>query len=391
MYVIYTHMKVEQNNLIKPPKIGEIVEGKFIGKGKSSVFLSLGNWGAGIIYGKEFYEAKDKLKNLKIGDNIFTKIIDSENEDGYVELSLTKAGKELAWETLKQKKEKDESLFVKILGANKGGLLAEVSGISAFLPVSQLSAENYPKVEGGDNQKILKALQQFIGKKMEVKIIDLDQKEEKLILSEKAKETGKIKEILKNCKVGDIVEGEITGVVSFGAFIKFSPSAAVPISGIKKGPLIEKPESQQSIKTPELEGLIHISELDWQLIENPTEMVKVGQKVKAKIIEISDGKISLSIKALKKDPWENIEEKYKKGDIIKGKVKKFNSFGVFVQISDPAYRQADKIQGLCHISEFGSQKKMEEALKIDEKYDFQILSIEPKEHRMSLKLVNSKQ
>jgi len=369
---------LELNNLTKPPKIGEIVEGKVISKGRSSVFLSLGNWGTGIIYGKEFYEAKDKLKDLKTGDSVFTKIIDSENEEGYIELSLTKAGKELAWETLKQKKEKDESLSVKILGANKGGLLAEVSGISAFLPVSQLSAENYPKIEGGDNQKILRALQKFIGKEMEVKIFDLDQKEEKLILSEKAKETGKIKEILKNYKVGDIVEGEITGVVEFGAFIKFSPSIA---QRKKDGPDLAKilPD-----KSSFLEGLIHISELDWQLIEDPTEIVKVGQKVKAKIIEISNDKISLSIKALKKDPWENIEEKYKKGDITKGKVKKFNSFGVFVQISD-------KIQGLCHISEFGSQKKMEEVLKIGEKYDFQILSIEPKEHRMSLKLINNKQ
>jgi len=346
---------LEQNNLIKPPKIGEIVEGEVIGKGRSSVFLSLGNWGAGIIYGKEFYEAKDNLKNLKIGDNIFTKIIDAENEEGYIELSLNKAGKELAWETLKQKKEKDESLSIKILGANKGGLLAEVSGISAFLPVSQLSQKNYPKIEGGDNQKILRALQKFIGKEMEVKIFDLDQKEEKLILSEKAKETGKIKEILKNYKAGNIVEGEITGVVEFGAFIKFGPE--------------------------NLEGLIHISELDWQLIEDPSEIIKVGQKVKAKIIEISNNKISLSIKALKKDPWENIEKEYKKGDIVKGKVTKFNSFGAFIQISP-------KIQGLCHISEFGSQNKMEETLKISDKKDFQILSIEPKEHRMSLKLVD---
>lgn len=359
---------VEESDLLKPPKTGEIVQGKIISKGRSSVFLDLGSWGTGIIYGKEFYEAKDKLKGLKIGDSIFTKIIDTENEEGYIELSLTKAGKELSWETLKQKKEKDESIWVKILGANKGGLLTEVSEIPAFLPVSQLSPENYPKIEGGDNQKILRALQKFIGKEMEVKIFDLDPKEEKLILSEKAKETGKIKEILKNYKEGDIVEGEITGVVDFGAFVKFPARSASSTTDAGGGP-------------ENLEGLIHISELDWQLIEDPAEIVKVGQKVKAKIIEILNDKISLSLKALKKDPWRDIEKKYKKSDIVKGKVMKFNPFGVFVQISS-------KIQGLCHISEFGSQKKMEEVLKIGEKYDFQILSIEPKEHRMSLKLIN---
>jgi len=342
-----------ENDLLKPPKVGEIIQGKVINKGKAAVFFDLGPIGTGIIYGKEFYEAKDKLKGLKIGDIIFTKITDLENEDGYIELSLTKAGKELAWEELRQKKEKDEILLIKILGANKGGLLAEVMGISAFLPVSQLSAQNYPKVEDGDSQKILKALQQFIGKEMEVKVFDFNQSEEKLILSEKAKKSGKIKEALDKCKVGDIIEGEITGIVDFGAFIRFAAGGE------------------------ELEGLIHISEMDWQLIEDPSEVVKVGQKVRAKIIDISNGRVSLSLKALKKDPWQDIDEKYKKGDIVKGEVIKFNPFGAFVKISH-------KIQGLCHISEFGSQKKMEESIKIGEKYDFQILSLDPRDHRLTL-------
>jgi len=345
---------LEKDNLLRPVRVGEIIQGKIINTGKASVFLDLGSRGTGIIYGREFYEAKEKLKNLKIGDTVFAKIVDLENEEGYIELSLTKAGKELAWGNISQKKENDETIKVKILGANKGGLLAEVSGISAFLPVSQLSPINYPKVEGGDAQKILKELQKFVGKEMEVKIFDFDQKEEKLILSEKAKEIKRIKEALKNYELGDIVKVEITGIVDFGVFVKF------------EGPV-------------ELEGLIHISELDWQLIENPSQIVKVNEIVKAKIIDISDGKVSLSLKALKQDPWKNIEEKYKKGDIVKGEVKKFNPFGAFVQISP-------KIQGLCHISEFGSEKKMEETLKINEKYKFKITLIDSKEHRLTLTL-----
>ena len=345
---------LEKDNLLRPVRVGEIIQGKIINTGKASVFLDLGSRGTGIIYGREFYEAKEKLKNLKIGDTVFAKIVDLENEEGYIELSLTKAGKELAWGNISQKKENDETIKVKILGANKGGLLAEVSGISAFLPVSQLSPINYPKVEGGDAQKILKELQKFVGKEMEVKIFDFDQKEEKLILSEKAKEIKRIKEALKNYELGDIVKVEITGIVDFGVFVKF------------EGPV-------------ELEGLIHISELDWQLIENPSQIVKVNEIVKAKIIDISDGKVSLSLKALKQDPWKNIEEKYKKGDIVKGEVKKFNPFGAFVQISP-------KIQGLCHISEFGSEKKMEEILKIGKEYNFKILSIDPAEHRLTLTL-----
>ena len=349
----------EKNNLVKPPKVGEIIEGKVIGKERQAMFLDLGNIGTGIIYGREFQEAKEELKNLKIGDSIFAKIVDLENEAGYIELSVSQASNELIWEGLKQKKEKGETITVKISGANRGGLLTEISTIPAFLPVSQLESCHYPRVEGGDSSKILRELQKFVGKTLEVKIFDLSPQEKKLILSEKVREVGKIREILKKYKVGEVVEGEITGITDFGAFIKFGEN---------------------------LEGLIHISELDWAIIEDPAEIVRVGEKLQAKIIEISDDKVSLSLKALKKDPWRGIEKKYKKGDIILGKVTKFNPFGAFVQIG-AAGGWHPKIQGLCHISEFGNQTRMEERLKIGKKYDFQILSIDPEEHRMTLKLV----
>ena len=198
---------LEKNNLVKALKREEIVEGKIVGRKKAAVFLDLGILGVGIIYGREFYEAKDMLKDLKTGSTVFAKIVELENEEGYVELSLSKASQELSWQTLSKKKEDGESFKVKILGANKGGLLAKVSGIPAFIPVSQLSPVNYPKVENNDSQKILKALQKFVGKELEVKIFDLDQREQKLILSERAKENEKIKDILKNYNIGDMVEG----------------------------------------------------------------------------------------------------------------------------------------------------------------------------------------
>jgi len=353
---------LEKNNAAKSPKIGEIIEGKIIGLKKGSMYVDLGPVGSGIIFGKEFFEARNILRDLKPGDTIFGKVVDFENEEGYFELSLSQAGAQLNWEKLKQQKDEGALISVKIQGANKGGLLADVLGIPGFLPVSQLSPQNYPRIEGGDTSKILKELQKFVGTDMEVKIFDLDPREGKLILSEKAKETEKIKEILKNYNVGDTIEGEITGLVDFGAFIKF-PAEAKPEEG--------------------LEGLIHISELDWAIVGDPVEIVKVGEKVKAKIIEIKDNKVSLSLKALKKDPWSAIQDKYKKGDKVSGKVTKFNPFGAFVQITP-------KIQGLCHISEFGTKQKMEETLKIDETYDFEILEIRPEEHRMSLKIAEEK-
>jgi len=264
---------LEKNDFLKPAKVGEIVEGIIIGKGRSAVFLDLGPMGTGIIYGKEFFDAKEKLKNLKIGEKIFAKIVELDNEEGYIEMSVSGASRELTFEMLRQKKEKGETIKIKILGANKGGLITKISGIPAFLPVSQLSAKNYPKVEGGEKTKILKALQKFIGADLEVKILDLSQREEKIILSEKAKDMDKKMEILKNYKIGDEVEGEITGVTNTGAFIKIDE---------------------------DIEGLIHISELDWKIVENPAEIVKLGDRVKAKIIDISNDKIYLSLKALKK-------------------------------------------------------------------------------------------
>ena len=344
---------LEKNNLLRPGKIGDIAGGTIVGAGQSTIYIDLGPIGTGIIFGREFYQAKTELKKMQIGDKVFSKIVDLENEDGYIELSLSEAGKEIGWDKLRKIKENDEIIKVKILGANKGGLIAEVESIQGFLPVSQLAPEHYPRVEGADKTKILQKLQQLIGSDLEVKIFDVNPQEEKLIFSEKATDTEKLKEILKNYKMDDVVEGEITGVVDFGAFMKFA----------------------------DLEGLIHISELDWQLIENPSEIVKVGEKVKAKIIEITgDGRVSLSLKALKKDPWVGIEEKYKKGDEIKGTVTKFNIFGAFVEIEP-------RIQGLCHISEFGTKAKMEESLQVGKNYKFQILQIDPAEHRMTLKLV----
>jgi small subunit ribosomal protein S1 len=333
-----------------------VIEGKVIGIGKSTLYLDLGPFGTGIIYGKEFKETKGALKDLKIGEKVMAKVINLETEEGFIDLSLKKADQEMAWGKIREKKEKDENVKVNISGANKGGLLTELYDIPAFLPVSQLSPDNYPRVEDGDPGKILKELQKFVGQDMEVKVLDFSPKENKLILSEKAKAAEKIKDILEKYKVGDVVNGEVTGISNFGVFIKFGKE--------------------------NLEGLVHISELDWKLIEDPAEIVKVNQKVKAKIINIEKDRVFLSLKALKKDPWEGIEKKYKKGDIIKGKVIKFKPFGALIQI-------ASNIQGLIHISEFSSQKEMEKIIEVDKKYNFEISLIDPAEHKVVLKLAKN--
>ncbi|OGD31553.1 hypothetical protein A3C91_04540 [Candidatus Azambacteria bacterium RIFCSPHIGHO2_02_FULL_52_12] len=340
------------------PKVGEVMSGTVIKKENATLYVDFGALGTGIIYGREFREALDIIRHMKPGDPISAKVVELENEKGFIELSLKEAGYTLAWDDLIAKMQKGEIVEVTIREANKGGLMADLNNMMAFLPVSQLSTKNYPRVDGGDKQKIYQELMKFVGTKFNVKVIDVNQQEGKLIISEKEAQDNDFKKLIEAFKVGDIVDGEVSGVVNFGAFIKF------------------KTKDQEG-QTIDLEGLAHISELDWQLIENPSDVVKVGDKVQAKIISLDGGKISLSLKALKKDPWENIEERFKKGDVVKGTVAKLNPFGIFVRLGGD-------IQGLCHISEFGNVEAMKQKVELGKTYDFIIQSISIKEHRMAL-------
>jgi len=337
----------------KPVKADQILEGEIIKVGKATIYVDLGSKGTGIIFGKEFFRAKQELKEVDIGDEIPVKVVNPDSEEGFVELSLKEASQEITWGKLKDKKEEERAFEVKISGANKGGLLTNVSGVSAFIPASQLAPDHYPDVEDGDQNRILQELQKLVGQELEVKILNLDPEEEKLILSEKATQENKIEEELDNFEVGDVVEGKITGIVDFGAFMRFQGE--------------EQP----------IEGLIHISELDWQLVEDPSEIVEEGEEVEAKIIEINGDRVSLSLKALKENPWEDVEDKFEKGEVVEGEVTKFDSFGAFVKL-------APKIQGLCHVSCFGSKKKMHSTLEIGEAYPFEITLINPDEHKIIL-------
>lgn len=310
--MVETEKLTKKLSVLVPLREGEIAEGKVIGVAKSAAYLDLGPSGTGIIYGQEFKDAKDFLKDLKVGDSIWAKVLSLDSDEGYIELSLSQAKKEMVWKELEEKRVNSEPLKVRVSGANKGGLLAEIFGIPAFLPVSQLSSKHYPKIEGGDKLRILKELQKFIGQELEIKILDLDPRQRKLILSEKAGRVEELKEMLKNYKVGDVVKGKITAVVDFGAFIAFPVPACAEAAEDAADVKEEKPESEEPAAEPAepieetcpepIEGLIHISELDWGLVQNPGLIVRPGQIVEAKIVEIADNKVALSIKALKPKP-----------------------------------------------------------------------------------------
>ncbi|HLC85071.1 MAG TPA: S1 RNA-binding domain-containing protein [Candidatus Nanoarchaeia archaeon] len=333
-----------------PPLIGDLVEGPVITVDKSSVYVDLAPFGTGIIYGREFIIARDIIKKINVGDVIAAKITDTSHKEGYYELSLKEARQALIWSEAEAAIRERRTLELPVKEANKGGLLIEWQGIVGFLPASQLKTEHYPHVTDGDKDKILEELKKMVGTRLNVSIITADPKEGKLIFSEKGSEQKEKEKIVSRYEIGSEVEGAVTGVVDFGVFIK-----------LEEG----------------LEGLVHISEIDWGLVDDPRNFVKVGQKISAKIIDIKDGKISLSLKQLKPNPWLEAAKKYKKDMTVTGVIIKFNKHGALASIEEG-------VAGLVHVSEFGTEDKLRKALELGKTYPFKISLFDPKEQKMAL-------
>lgn len=345
---------LEANDAPQLPKVGDTVEGTVISVSKSEVHLDIDGVATGVIRGHELFDESGEYSGLKNGERARATVLELENELGELELSFSHAGHKKAWDELYRLMKEQKLIEVPVTEANKGGLMVRVNRVMGFLPVSQLTPENYPRVEGGDKNRILEILQGFAGKILKVKVIDVNEAQGKLIVSEKAAWEEKQQDILDKFKIGQTVEGKITGIVDFGCFVEFGEG---------------------------LEGLVHISELAWQRVDDPHDFVKVGQNVKAKIIGIEGTKISLSLKQLIEDPWNKAVEKYSVGDTVSGTVLKLNPYGAFVQLDS-------QIQGLAHISELSHKRisSPSEVLKEGEKAKFKILSIEPIEHRLGLSL-----
>jgi small subunit ribosomal protein S1 len=344
---------ISEGNYLAIPKVGDVVTGKVIGSGRREIRIDIEGITSGVVRGRELFAESSEYSNLEPGEEVEATVMELENENGEMELSFRFAGQKKAWEELRRLFTTGDTIDVKILEANKGGLIGRVQNITGFLPVSQLSPEHYPRVSGGDKGKILEKLKSYIGSSMTVQIIDVNEDDEKLIVSEKSIWEDKQKNVISKYKVGSQIEGEITAVADFGAFVKFDS----------------------------LEGLVHISEIAWQRIDHPKDILKIGETVKAEIIGIEGSKIFLSMKKLIHDPWANVGDKYKVGEMVKGTVLKVNPFGFFVEL-DP------EIHGLAHVSEI-SDDPAEDLSKIASSGDvmeFKIVSIEPKEHRLGLSL-----
>lgn len=341
--------------LLHYPKVGDVVKGTVIAVGRNEIRIDINGMAIGLVRGPEL----DPSMHLTVGDDVEATVIDLDNEFGELELSLKGADRKKSWDKLREVMAVNEPVSVKVLEANKGGLIIRIEGVGGFLPVSQLSPENYPRVSGGEKGKILEKLKSLVGTNIDVKIIDVNEEGDKLIVSEKAVWETKQVSVLSKYKVGDKVEGDVTAVTDFGAFVRFDEN---------------------------LEGLVHISEIAWQRIDHPRDVLKVGDHVAAEIINIEGSKIFLSMKKLVDDPWKSVGERFKVNQMVKGRVLKINPFGLFVEL-DP------DIHGLAHISELSAKpvKDVNEIARIGDEFDFRIVSIDPENHRLGLSLKKNKE
>jgi small subunit ribosomal protein S1 len=350
---------LEEGGFLIVPKKGETIKGKVLSTKGRKILVDIGGVMVGIVRGRELAAAADYVKELNPGDEVEATIVEEENEEGEVELSFRQSGSKRAWKDLSELSTTGDAISAKVLDANKGGLLVKIGNVNGFLPVSQLAPEHYPRVAGGDKQKILDKLKSLVGVTIRVRILDAHEDDDKLIVSEKAVWEEEQKSVIAQCHIGDVVAGDVSAIADFGVFVKFHPTeGGVP-----------------------LEGLVHISEIAWQRIDHPKDVLKVGDAVRAEIIGIEGSKIFLSMKKLVEDPWKNIARQFKIGDWVEGKIVKINPFGFFVEI-------AADIQGLAHVSEL-SEKPVEDPNtigKIDDIMKFRIVSIEPNEHRLGLSL-----
>lgn len=338
---------------IKQLTTGEVVSGTVLSLRKHEVLIDLGPLGVGYVPRREVGFSR----SLKEGDEVTASVVDSELDNGYSLLSLRKAAKDRGWDEVAEKMEQGEIIDVTPYDANRGGLLIEYEGVRGFLPVSQLSAEHYPRVSGNDKDEILHRLNGLVGKVLKVRILDCDRKTNKLIFSEKeaAKET--LAERFGKMKVGDTMTGVVTGVVDFGIFVN--------VEGI--------------------EGLIHISEISWERVNNPADYVKVGQTVEAKIIAIDKDRLSLSMKQLTQDPWLDEVAQFKPGDAVEGTVTRITPFGAFVQLSP-------SVEALVHVSELGGGNGAdpEKVFTLNERKTFKVLEVDKDNRKISLSLPDKK-
>jgi small subunit ribosomal protein S1 len=338
---------------LKPLQVGDVVEGVITSVKKHELWVDLGANGVGVVLRREIGYGQE----LGVGQSVTVSVVDPELEEGYALLSMKRAAKDRGWDELQRVLDEQEIIEVAPYDANRGGLLMELEGIRGFLPVSQLAAGHYPRVSGADKDEILQKLHALVNKPLRVRILDASRKDNKLIFSEKEAVRDDMQARLSNLKIGDVVEGTVTGVIDFGAFVN--------VDGI--------------------EGLIHISEISWERVEDPHDYLKIGEAVKAKIIAIDKDRLSLSLKQMSEDPWLKEVKAFKKDDVVEGKITRITPFGAFVQLSP-------SVEALVHVSEMSDSEAVdpEKIFQLNEKKKFKILGIDTETRKIALSLKDAR-
>lgn len=342
--------KVGDLGILKP---GDMTEGLITAVTGNRIWVDINDGKfTGIISGRELAEAGIAMPDFKEGEKVVASVVEQENEEGFVILSIREALRNRGWNELEEQYKDSIMIKAKVLEANRGGLIMEAGGVRGFLPVSQLTPAHYPRV-GNDKDEILSKLAKFEGKSLEVKIIACDKDINKLIFSEKAAKQEEYDVLTAKIQVGEVLTGRVSGVVDFGIFVNFG----------------------------ELEGLVHISEISWDKVADPRSFAKVGDNLQVQVIGIDGDKISLSLKRLIEDKWLDLVKGYKLNDTVEGEVTQIMPFGVFVKVND-------EIDGLIHISELSYDHiaNPSDVVKIGDKLKLKVIDIEPESHRFGLSL-----
>jgi len=350
----------EMEGKFVPPKVGEMVEGKAMVISSNKIFVDIEGKAVGVIEGREMMESRQTVEDLAIGDTICASVSEIENEDGHMVLSLKKADAERGMGRLKELLTKGEATSGRVIEANKGGLLLECEGIQGFMPVSQLAPHHYPRVAGGDKDEIFSRLSKLVGENLPLKVLTLDPEQGKIIFSEKeALDPKERLKALEKFSVGQEISGIVTGIVSFGAFVRLSD---------------------------DVEGLIHISEITWDRVNNITDHLKVGDQVKVMIIGIEGERISLSLKRLLADPWVGKVKDVKEGAEVEGVVTRVTPFGAFVELGEG-------LEGLVHVSEMSEEPVADPSkiLALGQRTKFKVLAVDAPAHKIALSLKGIKE
>ena len=349
---------LEQEGInIEFPRAGEIRTGVIASITPGQILVSVGTKSEGVISGKE-YELipPEELSGLVVGQEIPVYVLDPEDRNGNVVLSYIRAREEVSWKQVEEMQQNRVSTHSTIIGYNKGGLIVPVGGLRGFVPASQISLTRRSRLTGDTPEQLWS---QMIGEEIDVAIIEVDRERRRLILSERAAST-ETRESLKERVIDELQEGEVrtgrvTSLADFGAFVNISGA----------------------------DGLVHLSEISWDRIQHPGEVLKVGQEVKVKVISVDREKkrIGLSIRQLQEDPWIHRSAQFQVGQLVEGTITRLTKFGAFARI-------ADDMEGLIHISEI-SEKRIEhpkEVLKEGDVVTLRVIKIDTENHRIGLSL-----